>query len=112
LVAHGDQFSEEQLQYLHSLTSDIEPEELLLGLGLLAELDNTPYLSSVQCPALHLLGQRDALVPESSAESLISMLPKHHSVQVLTNRGHCLHQPMEDISPVISGFLSGLESND
>lgn len=111
-ATHGDQHSAEQLDYLCSLTARPDSEELLAGLTLLKALDNTHYLRDIRCPALHLFGQRDSLVPPSARNSLSSILPDHHRMQVLTNRGHILHQPVASLLPLLNDFLAGFACRD
>lgn len=109
LVTHGDQHSAQQLPYLQSLVSSADSGELLPGLMLLSELDNTRYLPTIECPALHIFGQQDVLVPESAVKKLAGVFSHRHRMQVLVNRGHLLHQPVVDITPLLNDFLSALE---
>lgn len=77
----------------------------LSALHLLAELDNRRTLSQMTVPSLHLLAEKDVLVPVSAATSL-SQLNSAHQVQVLQGAAHALHwsQP-EAVAHAIGKFV-------
>lgn len=69
----------------HLATGD-EPA-LLVGLRLLASLDNRAALTAFSGPQLHLLAEQDALVPAAVASELLALLPAGE-VDVLEDCGH------------------------
>ncbi len=115
LVIKGDQYRREQKRYLNSMANDQSmtneqqrkqyEDGLEQGLRLLNLMDNRQYLSQIQCPALHVFGQEDALVPVSAANA-IALLNNQHQVQILPDRGHLLHVPPKPLVSVINQFLS------
>lgn len=56
-------------------------------LALLAQLDNRPILKSLTLPCLHLLAEKDALVPRTAAIALRRINPVH-GVCLLLNLAH------------------------
>ncbi|MFT6791340.1 MAG: pimeloyl-[acyl-carrier protein] methyl ester esterase [Cellvibrionaceae bacterium] len=93
LISRGDEQADRQLRWLQERTSNRHHSVLLTGLELLAKLDNRPALSQLECPALHLLGAEDILVPREAAQALSEIVSDCVSVQVIDHRGHLLHYP-------------------
>ncbi|PUA28603.1 MAG: malonyl-[acyl-carrier protein] O-methyltransferase BioC [Cellvibrio sp. 79] len=105
LLVQGD-INERQL--LKSLRQQAPVEfssQWIQMLELLAELDNRQVLAQLQQPCLHLLAEKDALVPVVVAAELEKINPAHKSV-IIAQAAHVLHwsQPATVIEN-ISSFL-------
>ncbi|MGH1485124.1 MAG: alpha/beta fold hydrolase [Cellvibrionaceae bacterium] len=111
LESHGDQSSKQQLQWLQQLQdeSDLDLQSLLLGLKLLAGIDNSRCLSKIACPGLHLFGQNDALVPLKAVTLIEKMLNKNQQCVVFFDKGHVLHYPLNTIENELISFLSKVD---
>lgn len=86
---------------------------LLSGLQWLQSLDQRTALSSIEPPQLHLLGERDGLVPASLQRPLQALLPSGPSAQVrvLQDASHLM--PLDscaDLAATIKGFLASTGS--
>ena len=64
-----------------------DDDVLLAGLRVLATLDNRLALTVYGGPQLHLLAERDALLPATAADALLALLPTGE-VDVLEGCGH------------------------
>lgn len=100
LVAFGDNNKKDQLAWLNSTV--VMQEALMTGLNLLKAINNIEAFESLAIPHLVLFGKNDALVPSTCVEDFKAY---HCEVKMLENRGHCLHYPVDDISPMIETFL-------
>lgn len=116
LVCHADAQASGQYQWLQAQLSGQgskqRQDELLKGLKLLESIDNSNLLSRLQCPGLHLFGQRDVLVPVATVSVVDKLLPKNHRVQIMSDRGHLLHYPATLIESLLLPFLSELAIDD
>ena len=108
LVSHGDKHSDRQWPWLEQNLNHCGDQELLLGLQLLAELDNCQHLGQLQCPSLHLLGAEDTLVPAVVARPLSRLTSDMGIVRVLANQGHLLHYPENTAMTHFNSFVSEL----
>lgn len=99
LQSQGDVAAKQQVQWLNTLADpQADPSTLLAGLKLLAEFDNTDLLAAIACPSLHLLGEKDALVPASIEPQLSAALRPGQTVYCMPGRGHLLHYPFSTSS--------------
>ncbi len=79
--------------------------ELVAGLDVLAALDNRAALAAFAGPQLHLLAERDALVPAAAAAALLELVPTGE-VDVLEECSHALllEQP-QALAALIDEFI-------
>ncbi len=86
-----------------------EPDKInsnwLQALELLSQLDNREAFAQLTQPGLHLLAEKDVLVPDSAATALLQ-LNSQQSVQVIPDAAHALHwsQP-ELVVQAIQDFI-------
>jgi pimeloyl-ACP methyl ester carboxylesterase len=94
---HGAQDEKVLIKKLRVLeeTTPIADEVLTASLNLLASIDNRDLLTQIKIPALHLLGEKDGLVPAVLASELA--LSPSSSVKVLANLPHCLFYADADL---------------
>ncbi|WP_394237516.1 alpha/beta fold hydrolase [Pseudomonas anguilliseptica] len=83
----------------------VQPEVLLAGLDLLANLDTRAALQAFVGPQLHLFAGQDALVPASAAQALLELLPDVE-IGLIDNTSHAfvLERPHE-LAVAIQAFL-------
>ncbi|WP_193165593.1 malonyl-ACP O-methyltransferase BioC [Microbulbifer hainanensis] len=87
LQARGDSALHTLLKQLKSWRPQAIGNAWARALETLGQLDNRGVMAEIAVPALHLFGQRDALVPAAAAEKLAAQkLP----VEVLDDCGHAL----------------------
>ena len=87
LQARGDSAVRALLKQLKSWRPQAIGSAWGRALATLGQLDNRALLAEIAVPALHLFGQRDALVPAAAAQQLAAQkLP----VEVLADCGHAL----------------------
>lgn len=105
LLAQGDEHERALLKQLRRTeTGEINPN-WLQALELLAQLDNRAALAQLTLPVLHLLAEKDALVPESAAAALKELNPQQHIV-VLENAAHALHwSRSQRVIELVADFL-------
>ncbi|GAB3383262.1 malonyl-ACP O-methyltransferase BioC [Spongiibacter taiwanensis] len=100
----GDSAGKQLLKRLEglNLTQDVSLDNLSRGLACLNGFDNRAALARLTVPVLHLLGEKDALVPAAVAEQLA--LSANQQVQVMPGSGHLpfLSQPDEVLSAVLA----------
>ncbi|WGL15677.1 malonyl-ACP O-methyltransferase BioC [Microbulbifer bruguierae] len=108
LEARGDSEMRGLLKTLKGWQPSSVPESWSQALECLGNLDNREILSAIAVPALHILGEGDALVPVAAASKLESRcgLEKTRAVKVIAGTGHCPHlsRPRE-IATLISEFI-------
>lgn len=101
LQSQGAERPRELLRQMQRLQLSCGPE-LLPGLDWLRELDLRSQLPLLQLPQLHLLAERDGLVPASLERPLVELLPRQSTaqVQVLPAVSHLapLERPRELVS--------------
>jgi malonyl-CoA O-methyltransferase len=106
LLAQGDINERALLKQIRVLT---EPDKInpnwLQALELLSQLDNREAFAQLAQPGLHLLAEKDVLVPASAATAL-TQLNSQQSVQVVVGAAHALHwsQP-EVVVQIIQEFF-------
>lgn len=106
LLAQGDINERPLLKQLRTL---IKPEDIRFNWGqalqLLADLDNRDVFSNLRLPGLHLLAEKDVLVPADAAKSM-RQLNSAQKVIVLSGAAHALHwsQP-NHVASLIADFL-------
>lgn len=94
LQLHGDERTGTVKTVLNRQQVQVNEFALLKGLQYLNEFDNRAALAGLTCPALHVFGGNDALVPLQAAEYFSVNYPKHE-VKVFPSSGHIpfLSQP-------------------
>jgi len=80
-------------------------EHWLEGLKLLNGLDTQASIGQVSCPALHIYGGKDNVVPIEAAKNIQELSPRHE-VAVIPNAGHLLMLPKQRFLNVIEPFIS------
>jgi malonyl-CoA O-methyltransferase len=106
LLAQGDTNERTLLKQVRALA---DPDKMnpnwIESLGLLARLDNREAFAQLTQPGLHLLAEKDVLVPASAATALAQLNPQQ-SVQVIVGAAHALHwsQP-ELVVQIIQDFI-------
>ena len=106
LQTFGDVEAERKKQWLQQLPTESNTNSLVQGLQLLAYFDNTPYLSKINCPGVHFLGTKDALVPVDAFTLLRARFGEQHKIIKVEGAGHVLHYPPAIIMDHLSEFLS------
>lgn len=105
LLAQGDAEERSLLKQLRR--SDVGPvtDNWLQALQLLSVLDNRELFAQLAQPGLHLLAEKDALVPVAAAELMAKINPQQE-IRVLDNTAHALHwsQP-QVVTDAIAGFV-------
>ncbi|MGN0920426.1 MAG: alpha/beta fold hydrolase [Cellvibrio sp.] len=90
LMVQGDSRARYWLKYLRDQSISINPHWQTY-LTLLSQLDNREILKGFDKPCLHLLAEKDALVPKSAAVALRHLNPSHE-VRLLLGCAH--HFPL------------------
>lgn len=105
LLAQGDTNERQLLKSLRQQTPVELSSQWVQMLELLAELDNRQTLAQLQQPCLHLLAEKDALVPVAAATEWGKINPAHKIVTI-AQAAHAVHwsQPAAVIEN-ISSFL-------
>ncbi|RYZ93834.1 MAG: methyltransferase domain-containing protein, partial [Moraxellaceae bacterium] len=106
LLAQGDVNERVLLKQLRSLMdADAINSNWLQALELLSQLDNREAFATLVQPGLHLLAEKDVLVPASAAQSLTALNSQQH-VSVIPGAAHALHwsQPKR-VAEQITEFL-------
>ncbi len=105
LLAQGDANERPLLKSLRQHASVEFSSQWIQSLELLAELDNRLPLAQLQQPCLHLLAEKDALVPVAVAAGLGKINPAH-KVVTIAHAAHAVHwsQPAAVVEN-ISSFL-------
>jgi len=105
LCAQGAADARSLSRQLLGAAPPVQPEALLAGLDLLANLDTRAALQAFVGPQLHLFSGADALVPASAAQALLELLPDIE-VGLIDNASHAfaLERPHE-IAAAIQAFL-------
>jgi len=62
-------------------------------------------LPTIHCPARHVFGEVDSLVPIAAAEK-ISALNSDHQIMKLYSRAHLLHFPEEEFIHIANSFYT------
>jgi malonyl-CoA O-methyltransferase len=108
-LAQGDANERVLLKQVRALA---EPEKItsnwLQALELLSRMDNREIFVRLTQPGLHLLAEKDVLVPVSAAQSL-KTLNSQQQVNVIPNAAHALHwsQPILIAENIKEFLLSG-----
>jgi len=106
LLAQGDANERALLKQVRAL---VEPDKMNLNwqqaLELLSQLDNREAFAQLTLPGLHVLAEKDDLVPAVAAQSLTQLNPQQ-SVQVISGAAHALHwsQPVL-VAQTIQNFV-------
>lgn len=97
LLAQGDINERALLKKMRALVaSETINDNWLQALVMLAELDNRESFSAIVQPGLHLLAEKDVLVPMSTAQSLVAANPQQ-KVVIVNGAAHALHWSQPDI---------------
>lgn len=106
LLAQGDANERALLKKVRALTESekINPN-WLQALELLSQLDNREAFAQLSQPGLHLLAEKDALVPAGAAQSL-ALLNVQQEINLIPSVAHALHwsQP-ELVAQAIHEFI-------
>lgn len=99
LCSAGSPDRKTRMQELQTMMVEAEQDSPVLQslLELLGGIDLRPVLADIRSPVIHILGEGDALVPESAADLLGESYPRHRVH--LVKGGHCFF--MDDPSLVI-----------
>jgi len=105
LCAQGAADARGLSRQLLAAAPQVQPEALLAGLDLLANLDTRAALQAFVGPQLHLFAGQDALVPAAAAPALLALLPDVE-IGLIDNASHAfaLERPHE-IAAAIQAFL-------
>ena len=90
LQVRGDEAGRGLLRRLQAIAAQApspDPAALASGLAILEESDLRPALAEINCPALLIHGEADALVPVAAAEHLATTLPRAR-LHRLAHTGH------------------------
>jgi malonyl-CoA O-methyltransferase len=114
LLAQGDADERSLLKQLRRQDAGAVTQNWLQALQLLTALDNRPAFAQLTQPGMHLLAEKDALVPVAAAE-LMAQINSRQEIHIVENTAHALHWSNPQIvSDVIARFvkekiLSGAE---
>jgi malonyl-CoA O-methyltransferase len=109
LLAQGDA---QERQLLKSLRQQL-PAQMNSNwgqaLGVLAALDNRDLFINLQQPGMHLLGEKDALVPAAAVETMRQLNPQQQ-VELLPETAHAIHWSQPELFvKKLRHFLSMIE---
>lgn len=108
IVAQGSPDERGRTRALRRLCAEPDAEAAdtwLAYLHMLAESDLRSCLADMALPVLHLLAERDALVPVSAAPAIQALNPAHR-VEVIAEAGHALHwDQTQSVGERLSEFL-------
>lgn len=91
LLAQGDSNERALLKQVRQLANaGAVNHNWLAALELLAHLDNRDAFAQLHQPGLHLLAEKDVLVPATAANTLKVLNPQQH-VQVIPGAAHAVH---------------------
>lgn len=97
LLAQGDANERTLLKQVRAL---VEPDKInpnwLQALELLAKVDNRENFAQLTQPGLHLLAEKDVLVPVAAAQAL-AHLNLQQTVQVIAGAAHALHWSQSEL---------------
>jgi malonyl-CoA O-methyltransferase len=106
LLAQGDADERALLKQLRCADSGAVTDNWLQALQLLTELDNRPAFAQLLQPGLHLLADKDALVPVAAAEVMQQINPQQQ-VKVFENTAHAIHwSKPQAVIDCIAGFIN------
>ncbi len=102
LLAQGDADERGLLKQLRRSEIGAVTENWLQALQLLTELDNRTVFALLTQSGLHLLAEKDALVPVATAELMRQKNPQQN-IQIFDNAAHALHwsQPQQVIDAIL-----------
>jgi malonyl-CoA O-methyltransferase len=105
LLTQGDVEERSLLKQLRRCDTGPVTDNWLQALQLLSALDNREVFAQLTQPGLHLLAEKDALVPVAAAELMAQINPQQE-IHVLDNTAHALHwsQP-QLVTDAIVGFV-------
>jgi malonyl-CoA O-methyltransferase len=108
LVVQGAQQERQLLKQWRTQPSQPLNPAWLAALELLAALDNRPAFAQLHQPGLHLLADKDALVPAAAAKVLAELNPQQQ-LSLIADSAHAIHwcQP-ELVIAALTGFLTPL----
>lgn len=90
LLAQGDADERSLLKQLRRCDAGLVTDNWLPALQLLAVLDNRVTFAQLVQPGLHLLADKDALVPVAAADLMRKINP-YQEVKIFENTAHALH---------------------
>lgn len=102
LLAQGDADERGLLKQLRRNTTGAVTDNWLQALQMLTELDNRTAFAQLTQPGLHLLAEKDSLVPVAAAETIKQINPQQQ-IQIFEHAAHALHwsQPQAVIRSVM-----------
>lgn len=105
LLAQGDAQERSLLKTLRAQSAPDINANWLVALTLLAQLDNRAAFAQLAQPGLHLLAEKDALVPVAAANALRELNPRQQVV-VIEQAAHAAHwSQSEQIITQLKKFL-------
>lgn len=108
LLAQGDADERGLLKQLRRSDIGAVTDNWLQALQLLTELDNRTAFAQLIQPGLHLLADKDALVPVAAAEIMVQLNPQQQ-INILENTAHALHwSKPQQVGELIIQFVNDL----
>jgi pimeloyl-ACP methyl ester carboxylesterase len=108
LLIHKDRLADEELVgRIRQMAVDIGLDGLLRQhAALMGRPDNRPFLSSIRCPTLVLVGREDALTPVELSQEIAAAIPGAR-LEIIPHCGHLstLEQP-EAVNRALRGWLT------
>jgi malonyl-CoA O-methyltransferase len=107
LLAQGDANERNLLKQVRSMAAlEHVNANWLQALNLLASLDNRAAFTQLSQPGLHLLAEKDALVPVAAAQSLSELNPQQE-IKIISGAAHAVHwSSPELVISLITEFLA------
>lgn len=87
LQLHGEERASSVQAVLRDQKLPLNALALVEGLHCLHDMDNRSALSNIECPAIHVFGAEDALVPSRAAAMFANYYPDHEC-KVMSGCGH------------------------
>ncbi|MDG1818951.1 MAG: malonyl-ACP O-methyltransferase BioC [Porticoccaceae bacterium] len=105
LQAQGDKQQRQLMRQLRTMTGEMDPSAAGALLKLLGEIDNQAAIAALNCPALMIFGEADALVPVACIE-IFKAENSQLEIAVVEGAGHLPHlSSAEQTETLISHFL-------
>ena len=95
LLAQGDEQERALLKQLRRVDTGAPNPNWLQALALLAQLDNRDVFARLTMPGLHLLAERDALVPAAAAQAMTALNSQQH-IELLLREVSALRLQQDD----------------
>lgn len=104
ILVHPDRQADMALKQIHiDMCHDVGAEAYVRQQrAILARMDSRPFLPSIKCPALVLVGEQDALTPPALSEEIAAGIPGARLVKV----PHCGHLSTLEQPAAVNAALS------